>query len=32
MANRIGEAFAAWDKFVEVMPELKQKKFRFIVR
>jgi alpha-N-arabinofuranosidase len=30
MANRIGAAFAAWDKFVETMPELKQKDIKFI--
>jgi alpha-N-arabinofuranosidase len=30
MANRIGAAFAAWDKFVETMPDLKQKDIKFI--
>jgi alpha-N-arabinofuranosidase len=30
MANRIGEAFEAWDKYVEKMPELKEKTIKFI--
>lgn len=30
MANRIGAAFAAWDKFVEKTPALKQKNIKFI--
>jgi alpha-N-arabinofuranosidase len=30
MANRIGEAFEAWDKYVEKMPSLKEKNIKFI--
>lgn len=30
MANRIGEAFEAWDKYVETMPALKEKNLKFI--
>jgi alpha-N-arabinofuranosidase len=30
MANRIGEAFEAWDKYVEKMPWLKEKNIKFI--
>ncbi len=30
MANRIGEAFEAWQKYVERMPSLKEKNIKFI--
>jgi alpha-N-arabinofuranosidase len=30
LANRIGEAFEAWDKYVEKMPWLKEKDIKFI--
>jgi alpha-N-arabinofuranosidase len=30
LANRIGEAFEAWDKYVEKMPSLKDKDIKFI--
>lgn len=30
LANRIGEAFEAWDKYVEKMPWLKEKNIKFI--
>jgi len=30
MANRVGEAFEAWQKYVETMPSLKQKDIKFI--
>src|SRR6185437_5861111 len=30
MANRIGEAFDAWQKYVEKMPSLKEKNIKFI--
>ena len=30
MANRIGEAFEAWEKYVEKMPSLKEKDIKFI--
>lgn len=30
MANRIGEAFDAWQKYLERMPSLKQRKIKFI--
>jgi len=30
MANRIGEAFEAWQKYLERMPSLKDRKFKFI--
>lgn len=30
MANRIGEAFEAWEKYVEKMPSLKEKNIKFI--
>ena len=30
MANRIGEAFEAWEKYVERMPSLKEKNIKFI--
>jgi len=30
MANRIGEAFEAWEKYVETMPSLKDKNIKFI--
>jgi alpha-N-arabinofuranosidase len=30
MANRIGAAFAAWDKFVEKTPSLKEKNIKFV--
>lgn len=30
LANRIGEAFEAWDKYVEKMPSLKEKNIKFI--
>jgi alpha-N-arabinofuranosidase len=30
MANRVGEAFDAWQKYVEKMPSLKQKDIKFI--
>jgi alpha-N-arabinofuranosidase len=30
LANRIGEAFEAWDKYVEEMPWLKEKEIKFI--
>lgn len=30
LANRIGEAFDAWDKYVEKMPSLKEKGIKFI--
>jgi alpha-N-arabinofuranosidase len=30
MANRIGEAFEAWQKYVEKMPSLKEKNIKFI--
>ncbi len=30
LANRIGEAFEAWDKYVEKMPSLKDKNIKFI--
>jgi alpha-N-arabinofuranosidase len=30
LANRIGEAFEAWDKYVEKMPSLKDKGIKFI--
>jgi alpha-N-arabinofuranosidase len=30
LANRIGEAFEAWDKYVEKMPSLKDKEIKFI--
>jgi alpha-N-arabinofuranosidase len=30
LANRIGEAFEAWDKYVEKMPQLKDKDIKFI--
>jgi alpha-N-arabinofuranosidase len=30
LANRIGEAFEAWDKYVEKMPSLKEKDIKFI--
>lgn len=30
LANRIGEAFDAWQKYVEKMPSLKEKNIRFI--
>jgi alpha-N-arabinofuranosidase len=30
LANRIGEAFEAWDKYVEKMPKLKEKNIKFI--
>jgi len=30
MANRIGEAFEAWEKYVETMPSLKGKNIKFI--
>jgi len=30
MSNRIGEAFEAWQKYVEAMPSLKQKNIKFI--
>ena len=30
MANRIGEAFEAWQKYVERMPSLKDRKIKFI--
>lgn len=30
MANRIGEAFDAWEKYVEKMPSLKEKNIKFI--
>jgi alpha-N-arabinofuranosidase len=30
LANRIGGAFAAWDKYVEKMPALKEKDIKFI--
>ena len=30
MANRIGEAFEAWQKYVEKMPSLKEKHIKFI--
>jgi len=30
LANRIGEAFEAWDKYVEKMPWLRQKNIKFI--
>ena len=30
MANRIGEAFEAWQKYIEKMPSLKEKNIKFI--
>ena len=30
LANRIGEAFEAWDKYVEKMPSLKERNIKFI--
>jgi alpha-N-arabinofuranosidase len=30
MANRIGEAFEAWQKYVETMPSLKERNIKFI--
>ena len=30
IANRIGEAFEAWDRYVEKMPSLKEKRIKFI--
>jgi alpha-L-arabinofuranosidase len=30
IANRIGEAFEAWEKYLEKMPSLKEKKIKFI--
>lgn len=30
MANRIGEAFEAWEKYLEKMPSLKQRNIKFI--
>ncbi len=30
LSNRIGAAFEAWDKYVEKMPQLKQKNIKFI--
>ncbi|MEO8591932.1 MAG: hypothetical protein ABI759_01295 [Candidatus Solibacter sp.] len=29
-SNRLGEAFEAWDKYLEKMPKLKEKKIKFI--